>query len=121
MNLIVILTALVVALVGAAPASAQEKDSSKDRGGIGGVLDTLGGLLGSGTSNKLHGAVVGHLPGAVGEGGHLLSDVGLEDLVVVVDERIMQGVQIDEAGEERGGDARERDRPPLSIASCRLD
>src|SRR5439155_3853231 len=34
---------------------------------------------------QLHGAVVGHLPGAVGEGGHLLSDVGLEDLVVVVD------------------------------------
>jgi len=58
MNLIVILTALVVALAGAAPAGAQEKDSSKDRGGIGGVLDTLGGLLGSGTSNKLHGAVV---------------------------------------------------------------
>src|SRR6185503_1388539 len=57
MNLIVILTALIVALVGAAPAGAQDKDS-KDRGGIGGVLDTLGGLLGSGASNKLHGAVV---------------------------------------------------------------
>jgi translation initiation factor IF-1 len=60
MNVIVILTALIVALVGAAPAGAQDKDSkdSKDRGGIGGVLDTLGGLLGSGASNKLHGAVV---------------------------------------------------------------
>jgi translation initiation factor IF-1 len=60
MNVIVILTALIVALVGAAPADAQDKDSkdSKDRGGIGGVLDTLGGLLGSGASNKLHGAVV---------------------------------------------------------------
>src|SRR6185369_4803998 len=57
MNLIVILTALIVALVGAAPAGAQDKDS-KDRGGIGGVLDTLGGLLGSGASSKLQGAVV---------------------------------------------------------------
>jgi len=57
MNLIVILTALIVALVGAAPAGAQDKDS-KDRGGIGGVLDTLGGLLGSGSSSKLQGAVV---------------------------------------------------------------
>ena len=57
MNLIVILTALIVALVGAAPAGAQDKDS-KDRGGIGGVLDTLGGLLGSGASSKLQGSVV---------------------------------------------------------------
>lgn len=57
MNVIVILTALIVALAGAAPAGAQDKES-KDRGGIGGVLDTLGGLLGSGASNKLHGAVV---------------------------------------------------------------
>ena len=53
MNVIVILTALIVAFTGAAPAGAQDKDSkdSKDRGGIGGVLDTLGGLLGSGASN----------------------------------------------------------------------
>ena len=60
MNVIVILTALIVAFTGAAPAGAQDKDSkdSKDRGGIGGVLDTLGGLLGSGASNKVHGAVV---------------------------------------------------------------
>src|SRR4026209_2139793 len=60
MNVIVILTALIVAFTGAAPAGAQDKDSkdSKDRGGIGGVLDTLGGLLGSGASNKLHGALV---------------------------------------------------------------
>jgi hypothetical protein len=57
MNLIVILTAIVVAFVGATPAGAQDKDSkSKDRGGLGGVLDTLGGIIG-GTS-KLHGSVV---------------------------------------------------------------
>jgi len=56
MNVIVILTAMLV--VFAAPAAAQDsKDSSKDRGGLGGVLDTLGGLLGGGT-NKLHGTVV---------------------------------------------------------------
>src|ERR1043166_2089076 len=59
MRVIVILTAMLVALAGAGPASAQDtKDSSKDRGGLGGVLDTLGGLLGSSTSNKLPGAVV---------------------------------------------------------------
>lgn len=56
MNVIVILTAILFAF--AAPAAAQDtKDSSKDRGGLGGVLDTLGGLLGGGTS-KLHGSVV---------------------------------------------------------------
>ena len=61
MNVIVILTAMLFAF--AAPAAAQDskgsstKDSSKDRGGIGGVLDTLGGLLGGGT-NKLQGSVV---------------------------------------------------------------
>ena len=49
MNVIVILTAMLLALV--APAAAQ------DSKGLGGVLDTLGGLLGGGTS-KLHGAVV---------------------------------------------------------------
>ena len=49
MNVIVILTAMLFALV--APAAAQESK------GLGGVLDTLGGLLGGGTS-KLHGAVV---------------------------------------------------------------
>lgn len=59
MRVIVILTAMLVALAGGVPASAQDnKDPSKDRGGLGGVLDTLGGLLGSGTSNKVHGAVV---------------------------------------------------------------
>jgi hypothetical protein len=61
MNVIVILTAMVLAL--AAPAVAQDnkdsgtKDSSKERGGLGGVLDTLGGLI-PGGSNKLQGAVV---------------------------------------------------------------
>ena len=56
MNLIVILTAILFAF--AAPAAAQDnKDAGKDRGGLGGVLDTLGGLLGTGT-NKVHGAVV---------------------------------------------------------------
>lgn len=59
MRLIVILTAMLFALAGAAPAGAQDnKETTKDRGGLGGVLDTLGGLLGSGTSNKVHGAVV---------------------------------------------------------------
>jgi len=48
MNVIVILTVLLAL---AAPAAAQ------DSKGLGGVLDTLGGLLGGGTS-KLHGAVV---------------------------------------------------------------
>ena len=56
MNAIVILTAILFAFV--APAAAQDsKEGSKDRGGLGGVLDTLGGLLGGGT-NKLHGSVV---------------------------------------------------------------
>ena len=56
MNLIVILTAILFAF--AAPAAAQDnKDAGKDRGGLGGVLDTLGGLLGTGT-NKVQGAVV---------------------------------------------------------------
>jgi hypothetical protein len=63
MNVIVILTAMLMALGAVAPAGAQDnKDSSKgtnkDRGGLGGVLDTLGGLLNSGTSSKLHGSVV---------------------------------------------------------------
>ena len=57
MNLIVILTAIVM-LVGAGPAAAQSNsNTSKDRGTLGGVLDTLGGILGAG-SGKLHGAVV---------------------------------------------------------------
>jgi translation initiation factor IF-1 len=59
MNLIVILTAIVM-LVGVGPAAAQNSGGSKDgkdRGGLGGVLDTLGGILGAG-GGKLHGAVV---------------------------------------------------------------
>jgi hypothetical protein len=59
MRLIVMITALLVAFAGAAPAGAQDnKETTKDRGGLGGVLDTLGGLLNSGTSNKVQGAVV---------------------------------------------------------------
>src|SRR5262245_48747643 len=59
MNVIVILTAMLFALGATAPAGAQDnKDGNKDRGGLGGVLDTLGGLLNTGTSNKLHGSVV---------------------------------------------------------------
>src|SRR5439155_21535771 len=63
MKAIVILTAIVVALVGAGLVGAQDnkdtnKDTTKDRGGIGGVLDTLGGILGGATSSKLHGTVV---------------------------------------------------------------
>lgn len=63
MNVIVILTAMLLALGAVAPAGAQDnkdssKDSSKDRSGLGGVLDTLGGLLNTGTSNKVHGSVV---------------------------------------------------------------
>ena len=54
MNLVVILTATAV-LLGAGPAGAQDRE--RDRGGLGGVLDTLGGLLGTG-SGKLSGGVV---------------------------------------------------------------
>ena len=63
MNVIVILTSILMALGAVSPVGAQDnkdgsKDGSKDRGGLSGVLDTLGGLLNSGTSNKLHGSVV---------------------------------------------------------------
>jgi hypothetical protein len=57
MNVFVILTAMLVGLVAAGPAAAQDKETNKDRGGLGGVLDTLGGILGGG-AGKLHGAVV---------------------------------------------------------------
>jgi len=57
MNVFVILTAMLVGLVTAGPAAAQDKETNKDRGGLGGVLDTLGGILGGG-AGKLHGAVV---------------------------------------------------------------
>jgi hypothetical protein len=62
MNVIVILTALLVAIV-AGPATAQDntKDTeNKDRGGIGGVLDSIGGALGGivGGTSKLEGSVV---------------------------------------------------------------
>lgn len=56
MNVIVMLTALLM-IAAAGPAAGQDKDASKDRGGLGGVLDTLGGILGGGTS-KLEGTVV---------------------------------------------------------------
>jgi hypothetical protein len=60
MNLFVILTAMLLALM-AGPATAQDnKDSGKDngKGGLGGVLDTLGGILGNKAGGKLHGTVV---------------------------------------------------------------
>ena len=57
MNVFVILTAMLIGLVAAGPVAAQDKETNKDRGGLGGVLDTLGGILGGG-SGKLHGAVV---------------------------------------------------------------
>jgi hypothetical protein len=53
MNVFVILTAIVVLLGAAHPAAAQDRD----RGGLGGVLDTLGGLLGGG-AGKVTGGVV---------------------------------------------------------------
>ena len=56
MNVIVILTAMLV-LVGAGPAAAQSNTKDSKGGTLGGVLDTLGGILGGGSS-KLHGSVV---------------------------------------------------------------
>jgi hypothetical protein len=57
MNVIVILTAMLV-LIGSGPAAAQSNTTKDNKsGGLGGVLDTLGGILGTGTS-KLHGSVV---------------------------------------------------------------
>jgi len=56
MNVFVILTALLLTVV-AGPAAAQDnKDSGK--GGLGSVLDTLGGILGNKAGGKLHGTVV---------------------------------------------------------------
>ena len=52
MNAIVIVTAMLLAIA-VGPAAAQERERG---GGLGGVLDTLGGLLGG--SNKAHGTVV---------------------------------------------------------------
>ena len=52
------LTTLALILAAAAPLAAQDKQSNQDsKGGLGGVLDTLGNVLGTGTQ-KLHGTVV---------------------------------------------------------------
>src|SRR5258708_25946691 len=51
-------TTLALILAAAAPLAAQDKQSNQDsKGGLGGVLDTLGNVLGTGTQ-KLHGTVV---------------------------------------------------------------
>jgi hypothetical protein len=52
MNVIVMVTAVLLAIA-VGPATAQDRERG---GGLGGVLDTLGGLLGGG--NKAHGTVV---------------------------------------------------------------
>ena len=52
-----IITTLALAAFCAAPASAQNTQDKNNRGGLGGVLDTLGNVLGTG-SQKLHGTVV---------------------------------------------------------------
>ena len=60
MRTLAIITTLALALSCAAPASAQDKQDKQDknsRGPLGGVLDTLGNVLGTGTQ-KLHGTVV---------------------------------------------------------------
>jgi len=52
------LTTLALILAAAAPLAAQDKQSNQDsKGGLGGVLDTLGNVVGTGT-HKLHGTVV---------------------------------------------------------------
>jgi hypothetical protein len=57
MNVIVIVTALLM-LIGVGPAAAQSTKSNDSRGGgLGGVLDTLGGILNAG-GGKVHGSVV---------------------------------------------------------------
>src|SRR5207244_4207838 len=54
-------TTLALILAAAAPLAAQDKQDSQNKqdskGGLGGVLDTLGNVLGTGTQ-KLHGTVV---------------------------------------------------------------
>jgi len=57
MRTLAILTTLALALSVATPLAAQDKPDKDNRGGLGGVLDTLGGVLGTG-SQKLHGTVV---------------------------------------------------------------
>lgn len=56
MRRFVILTTLALVLAAAAPLAAQDKQG-KERGGLGGVLDTIGGVLGTGPQ-KLRGTVV---------------------------------------------------------------
>src|SRR5882762_3192037 len=51
-------TTLALILAAASPLAAQDKQNKQDsKGGLGGVLDTLGNVLGTGTQ-KLHGTVV---------------------------------------------------------------
>ena len=60
MRTLAILTTLALALSVAAPVAAQDKqdkDKDKNKGALGGVLDTLGNVLGTGTQ-KLQGTVV---------------------------------------------------------------
>jgi hypothetical protein len=57
MRTLAILTMLVLALSVATPLAAQDKQDKDNRGGLGGVLDTLGNVLGTG-SQKLQGTVV---------------------------------------------------------------
>ena len=61
MRRLAVLTTLALILAAAAPLAAQDKQDKQtkpdSKGGLGGVLDTLGNVLGTGTQ-KLHGTVV---------------------------------------------------------------
>ena len=57
MRTLALLTTVALTLSVAAPVAAQDKQDKSNRGGLGGVLDTLGSVLGTGTQ-KLHGTVV---------------------------------------------------------------
>jgi len=58
MRKLAILTTLALVLGAAGPLVAQDKQDKRDnKGGLGGVLDTLGSVLGTGPQ-KLHGTVV---------------------------------------------------------------
>ena len=57
MRKLAILTTLALACLVAAPVAAQDKQDKNNRGPLGGVLDTLGSVLGT-SPQKLHGTVV---------------------------------------------------------------